>query len=141
MFSSFQNLLWSGSVTEKRSLGAFYPINIDLQSVPYHIRLSPIFNAKKHTYYSKNLAFSAKNCYQPYQIFQNDSFFLNFLICPPNRNLDPLTWSNLMWDTLYMYIYIYVYIYMLTSRPNWLNFLLYGTYMQDKNSKEMFVIF
>ena len=30
-----------------------------LQSVPYHIRLSPSSNAKIRTYYSKNLVFSA----------------------------------------------------------------------------------
>ena len=32
-------------------------------------------------------------------LIQNDSFFLNFLICPLNRNLDPLTRSNLMCGT------------------------------------------
>ena len=36
-----------------------------------------------------------------FQIFQIDLFFLNFLICPPNCDLDILTRSNLMWDTLY----------------------------------------
>ena len=35
-----------------------------------------------------------------------DSVFLNFLIYPPNCNLDPLTRSNLMWDTLYLIIYL-----------------------------------
>ena len=29
-------------------------------------------------------------------------FLLKFLICPSNRNLDPLTRSNLLWDTLYL---------------------------------------
>ena len=41
-----------------------------LQSVPYHIRLSTIFNAKIRTQYAKYLVFSAnKIFYQPYEIF------------------------------------------------------------------------
>ena len=31
-----------------------------IQSVPYHVGLSPSFNAKIRTYYSKNLVFSAR---------------------------------------------------------------------------------
>ena len=45
------------------------------QSIPYHIVLSPRFNAKIR----KNIVFSAKTfLYQAYTIFLNDSFFLNF---------------------------------------------------------------
>ena len=51
--------------------------------ISYHIRLSPSFNAEINPKYSKNLVFST--------IFQNNSFFLNFLISPEKRNLDRLT--------------------------------------------------
>ena len=60
---------------------------------PNHIGLSPSFNVKictKHK--TKNLVFSTSNfSYWPFTIFQNDSFFLNFLISPENRNWEPLT--------------------------------------------------
>ena len=72
------------------------------QRVPYHIRLSPIFSVKISTYYSKNLAFSTNKILIALLIFSNGSFFLNFLISPPYRNLDPLTRSNLIWDTVYL---------------------------------------
>ena len=63
-------------------------IEIDTNTVPYHIRLSPSFNAKINTKYLMNLAFSGRKF--SYLILQNNSFFLNFLISPENRNLDPL---------------------------------------------------
>ena len=47
---------------------------------------------EKRAQYSKTQVFSAsKFLYWPYTIFLNDSFFLNFLISPENRNLEPLT--------------------------------------------------
>ena len=43
-------------------------------------------------YFSKNLAFSAcKFLHQPFNIFQNDSVILIFLISPENFNLEQLT--------------------------------------------------
>ena len=53
-------------------------------------RLSPSFNAKINLKYPKTLAFSARRFLLALKsIFQNyDSFFLNFLISPENRNLD-----------------------------------------------------
>ena len=64
-----------------------YDENQTLLSVPYYIRLSSSFNEKINTQYSKNLAFSPRQFfYLPYSTFQNDAFFLNFLISPHNSN-------------------------------------------------------
>ena len=56
-------------------------------------RLSPSFNAKINLKSPKNLLFSARRLLLALKsIFQNyDSFCLNFLISPENRNLDRLT--------------------------------------------------
>ena len=56
------------------------------------------FRSARNTKYVRG---DITNYYYPFLIFQNNSFFLNFLICASTRNLDPLTQSNLMWDTLY----------------------------------------
>ena len=60
------------------TLSKYIPIYV--QCVPCHIRLSLSFNAKIHIYVlHKNLAFyTFKFLYQPFTIFQNGSFFLNF---------------------------------------------------------------
>ena len=49
--------------------------------------LIPIYaqNTRKRQYFCKLILF------WPFTIFQNDLFFLNFLISPKNRNLEPLT--------------------------------------------------
>ena len=61
---------------------------LNIQSVPYHIRLSPSFNAKIKTITLEKTTIFRK---KPYSIFQNNSFFWNFLFSPENRNLDRLT--------------------------------------------------
>ena len=70
-----------------------------VQSVPYHIRLSPSFNAKIKHIILKNLAFSARKfLYKPFSIFQNDYILDSWMF----KLVQKIHWrSKMMWDTLY----------------------------------------
>ena len=70
-----------------------------VQSVPYHIRLSPSFNAKIKHIILKNLAFSARKfLYKPFSIFQNDYILDSWMF----KLVQKIHWrSKMIWDTLY----------------------------------------